>query len=202
VPLIESIKETVEKVAGWVRPSGLEVDESLRRRKPNVFRFADDGFIPNNPNLAFILYRSPVRVTGAPDPAALFEVLFARNGWKHSWRNGIYEYAHYHSQIHEVLGIARGTAMVRFGGSKGRIVKLRAGDVAILPAGIGHQRLDGGEDLLVVGAYPASGKYDECRGTPQERDRALKTIPRVPLPKKDPVYGSGGPLAHLWLKRM
>lgn len=202
MPLIESLKETVEKVTGWVRPSSREVDEALRRRKPNVFRFADDGFIPNNPDLAFILYRSPVRVTSAPDPAALFEVLFARNGWKNSWRNGIYEYAHYHSQIHEVLGIARGAAMVRFGGSKGRIVKLRAGDVAVLPAGIGHQRLEGDDDFLVVGAYPASGKYDECRASPEERDRALKTIPRVPLPKKDPVYGSGGPLARLWLKRV
>jgi uncharacterized protein YjlB len=202
VPLIESIKEKVEKVTGWMRPSGREVDEALRRRKPNVFRFTDDGFIPNNPYLAFILYRSPVRVTGAPDPAALFEALFARNGWKNSWRNGIYEYAHYHSQSHKVLGIAHGVAVVRFGGSNGRSLKLRAGDVAILPAGIGHQRLDGGDDLLVVGAYPASGKYDECRASPEERDRALKTIPKVPLPKKDPVYGSGGPLLHLWLKRV
>jgi len=92
--------------------------------------------------------------------------------------------------------------MVRFGGSKGRIVELRAGDVAVLPAGIGHQRLEGDDDFLVVGAYPASGKYDECRASPEERDRALKTIPRVPLPKKDPVYGSGGPLARLWLKRV
>jgi uncharacterized protein YjlB len=202
VPLIESIKKKVERVTGWVRPSGREVDEALRRRKPNVFRFADDGFIPNNPYLAFILYRSPVRVTGAPDPAALFEALFARNGWKSSWRDGIYEYAHYHSQSQEVLGIAHGAAVVRFGGSKGRSFKLRAGDVAILPAGIGHQRLDGGDDLLVVGAYPPSGKYDECRASPEERDRALKTIPKVPLPKKDPVYGSGGPLSHLWLKRV
>jgi hypothetical protein len=49
-------------------------------RKPNVFRFADDGVIPNNPQLPFIFYGSPVRVVGAVDPAALFEVLFARNG--------------------------------------------------------------------------------------------------------------------------
>jgi hypothetical protein len=46
VTLIESIKETVEKVTGWARPSGKEVDEALRPRKPNVFRFADDGIIP------------------------------------------------------------------------------------------------------------------------------------------------------------
>jgi uncharacterized protein YjlB len=200
MPLIESIKETVEKLTGWALPSDQEVDEALRRRKANVYRFADDGLIPNNPDLPFILYRGPVRVDIAPDPAALFQALFARNGWEDSWRDGIYDYAHYHSQIHEVLGIARGVAKVRFGGPKGRIVKLKAGDVAILPAGTGHQRLDKGGDLMVVGAYPASGKYDECRASPEERDRAVQTIPKVAIPKKDPVYGSGGPLVRLWLK--
>jgi uncharacterized protein YjlB len=63
-----------------------------------------------NPKLPFIFYRSPVRVVRAADPAALFEVLFARNGWKDSWRYGIYDYAHFHSQIHEVIGIAHGEA--------------------------------------------------------------------------------------------
>jgi uncharacterized protein YjlB len=201
MPLIESIKENVEKITGWARPSLREVDAALRRRKSNVFRFGDDGVIPNNPELPFIVYRGPVRLVDAPDPAALFEVLFARNGWKGSWRNGIYDYVHYHSRTHEVLGIARGEARVRFGGSKGRVVKLRAGDVAILPAGTGHERLDKGADLLVVGAYPPVGKYDECRTSPEEHAEAVKTIPKVPLPRKDPVYGSGGPLAHLWLRR-
>jgi uncharacterized protein YjlB len=85
--------------------------------------------------LPLILYRGPIRTADAPDPAALFEVLFDRNGWKGSWRDGIYDYVHYHSQIHEVLGIARGQVTVRLGGSRGRAFKLKAGDVAILPAG-------------------------------------------------------------------
>ena len=43
------------------------------------------------------------------DPAAEIENLFADNGWGHGqWRNGIYPFVHYHSMIHEVLGIARG----------------------------------------------------------------------------------------------
>jgi hypothetical protein len=37
-----------------------------------------------------------------------------------------------------VLGIARGKGWVRFGGKTGRIFTLKAGDVAILPAGTGH----------------------------------------------------------------
>ena len=42
------------------------------------------------------------------DPAAVIEDLFGANGWRGTWRDGIYDYAHYHSRIHEVLGIARG----------------------------------------------------------------------------------------------
>jgi uncharacterized protein YjlB len=200
MPLIEILKEKVEKITGWGRPTRREVDAALRERKPNVFRFADDGIVPNNRKLPLIVYRGSVRTAGAADAAALFEVLFERNGWKDSWRNGIYDFVHYHSQIHEVLGIARGHATVRFGGSQGRAFRLKAGDVAILPAGTGHKRIDEGEDFLVVGAYPAFGKYDLCRGSKEEHERAMNTVPKVPIPKKDPVYGSGGPLAHLWHK--
>jgi uncharacterized protein YjlB len=202
MPLIETIKEKVEKITGWGRPTRRDVEAALRPRKPNVFRFTDDGLIPNNGKLPLIFYRGVVRTADVPDPAALFEVLFESNGWKSSWRDGIFDYVHYHSQIHEVLGIAHGHAMVRFGGSRGRVLKLKAGDVAILPAGTGHERLDKGDDLLVVGAYPAFGKYDLCRVSEEEHDRAVKTIPKVPIPKKDPVYGSGGPLIHLWHKNV
>jgi uncharacterized protein YjlB len=50
----------------------------------------------------------------------------------------------------------------------------------------------------VVGAYPASGTYDECRGSSEEHARALKSIPKVRLPGKDPVYGVDGPLFDFW----
>ena len=186
--------------------SGLPVSASPRRplctvvrgRKAHALAFADDGAIPNNANLPFIYYRSPVRLAHASDPAAIFEELFASNGWKDSWRNGIYDYLHYHSGTHEVLGIARGHVRVRFGGRKGKIVALRTGDVAILPAGTGHQRISASRDLLVVGAYPPSGNYDECKGSRAEYARALRSIPKLRLPAKDPVYGADGPLLDLW----
>jgi uncharacterized protein YjlB len=160
-------------------------------------RLKDDGTIPNNP-LPFVLYSRAVELAGSDDPAAVLEQLFATNGWGDSWRNGIYDYVHYHSRIHEVLGIARGNARVRFGGDAGRLVEVRAGDVAVLPAGTGHQCLGASDDFLVVGAYPPSGTYDECRGASDEHARALKTIPKVRLPRKDPVLGADGPLLRLW----
>ena len=160
--------------------------------------FDDDGAIPNNPTLPLVHYRSPVRLTHAPDSAAVLEELFASNGWGGSWRNGIYDFLHYHSGSHEVLGIARGHARVHFGGRNGKIVALRAGDVVILPAGTGHQRVAASRDLLVVGAYTAAGQYDECKGSPEEHAHALQSIPRVALPARDPVYGADGPLLDCW----
>lgn len=165
---------------------------------PLTLRFADDGLIPNNVRLPLVLYRHAVHVAGAADPAALFEQAFARNGWDKSWRDGIYPFAHYHSMIHEVLGIARGTARVRFGGESGREIEVAAGDVAVLPAGTGHQCLAASPDLLVVGAYPPDGTFDLCRATPDAHARARTTIPRVPPPKADPLYGADGPLIALW----
>jgi uncharacterized protein YjlB len=199
VPLIDTIKEGVEKLTGWARPLQREVEEAIRPRKPRSFTFADDGVIPNS-DLPLLVYRGAVHLSDARDPAALLEVLFARHGWKGSWRDSIYDYTHYHSQTHEVLGVARGTARVRFGGAEGRIISLKSGDVAILPAGVGHERIEASPDLLVVGAYPRPDRYDECRASLGEHDKARQRIARVPRPKKDPVYGAEGALPRLWLK--
>src|SRR5258707_8189913 len=196
--VLESLKKTFEQITGVGKPSAASLHRFIRRRKAHAGIFHDDGAIPNNPILPFIHYRSPVRLTHAPDPAAVLEELFECNGWSDSWRNGIYDFLHYHSGTHEVLGIARGHARVRFGGRDGKIVTLRAGDVVILPAGTGHQRISASRDLLVVGAYTAAGQYDECKGSPEEHARALQSIPKVRLPARDPVYGADGPLLDSW----
>ncbi len=184
--VLESVKEKFEKITGSARPSVGDLDAALRPRKANAFWFKDDGVIPNNPKLPLVLYRGPVRLSGKFDPAAIFEELFERNGWGDSWRNGIYDYEHYHARVHEVLGIARGHARVRFGGAKGRALKLKAGDVVILPAGTGHERLSGSEDLLVIGAYPPSGTYDECRRGAKRTSTTARArpFPRSRSPEK------------------
>ncbi len=162
--------------------------------------FKDDGAVPNNPALPALVYKSVVNVAGAQDPAAAIEKTFKDNGWGHGqWRNGIFPFVHYHSMIHEALGIARGQARVQLGGKDGETLDFTAGDVAVLPAGTGHQRLVGSEDFLVVGAYPPEGTYNLCRGdNPADRDKALGTIPKVPVPASDPVQGKDGALPRLW----
>jgi uncharacterized protein YjlB len=166
--------------------------------KPTTFMFADDGWVPNNARLPFLFYRGAISLAGTPDPEEAIEKTFRSNGWGDMWRNGIFPSVHYHSMIHEGLGVARGRAKVRFGGSKGKEVDLRQGDVVVLPAGTGHQCLWASPDLMVIGAYPKVGRYDLCRGSKAERKTALQTIPNVPLPDTDPVFGKSGPLTRLW----
>jgi uncharacterized protein YjlB len=195
--VLESLKKLAEKATGLARPSRGQARSLVQVRKANAFSFKDDGVIPNNAHWPLVLYWGAVSLPANLDAAAIMEDLFNENGWRDSWRNGIYDYVHYHSRIHEVLGIARGKGTVRFGGNNGRTVQLKAGDVAILPAGTGHQCLAASADFLVVGAYPPSGTYDECT-TSEDHARALKTIPKVGRPRKDPVYGSRGPLMAAW----
>lgn len=168
-----------------------------RSAPPTTHFFTDDGVIPNNP-LPLLLYRGAIDLAGSPDPERVIEKTFAANGWGDMWRNGVYPYVHYHSMIHEAMGIARGHAAVRFGGENGQIIKLVSGDVVVLPAGTGHQRMSQSDNLMVIGAYPPSGQYNLCRGSKADHDKALASIPNVPQPETDPVFGAEGPLLTLW----
>jgi uncharacterized protein YjlB len=189
------LKKTAEepKDKGKPRPP-----RTACQAKPLTFDLKDDGFVPNNSALPLVFYRRAVRLDAASDPAAVYEAIFHSNGWGDTWRDSIYDFVHYHPGIHEVLGIARGHALVQFGGSSGREPEVKPGDVAILPAGTGHRRLWGSDDLLIVGAYPSTGKYEEYRATKEEHDQALAKIANVPLPQSDPIYGRDGLLLRLW----
>lgn len=145
--------------------------------------------IPNNPRLPVLLHRGALP---PGDPAAA-EALFARHGWHPAWRNGIYDFHHYHPNAHEALAIAAGRLRVRLGGEAGVTLDLAAGDVVVLPAGTGHRNLGQSADLLVVGAYPPGPPPEQCTGRPGELARARHAIPRVPDPPADPVTGAPYP---------
>lgn len=159
--------------------------------------FRDDGKIPNNRELPLLIYRG-VLDDGGKDPAARCESLFARNHWRGAWRNGIYNYDHFHATTHEVLGIVRGHVQVRFGGEAGLIVDVGARDVVVIPAGVGHKNMEASADLLVVGAYPGGREPDICTGTRWEHDHAVESVAEVPRPDRDPVFGNTGPLLERW----
>jgi uncharacterized protein YjlB len=164
--------------------------------EPLAIVFEDDGLVPNNP-MPFLVYKGAVTLDTAY-PERTIEGLFGTHGWGDMWRNGVYDYLHYHSTVHEALGVARGHARVRFGGDHGREFQIATGDVAILPAGTGHQCISASPDFSVVGAYPPGAKMQITRPTPENHAMALKTIPHVKLPETDPVMGLDGPLVRLW----
>ena len=166
-----------------------------RTTDPEIIQLSRNAWVPNNDLLPVLLYHGAIDVTG-PDAASSFEQALVRHGWPPQWRNGIYDFHHYHSTAHEVLGIAAGNARVVLGGPGGHEFTLTAGDVVVLPTGTGHCRLKASSDFLVIGAYPPKQSWDICRSAPSqtERDR-MRTLP---FPASDPVAGSGGPLTRLW----
>jgi uncharacterized protein YjlB len=157
--------------------------------------FADDGRFPNSV-LPVIIYRQAIAFADATPEA--MEALFDANGWPSQWRAGVYDYHHYHSTAHEVLGVASGSATLQLGGPAGRSFSVEAGDVVLLPAGTAHRCEGADADFLVVGAYPPGQRWDILRGDPADRPEADQRIARVPLPGTDPVGGQGGPVLEKW----
>ncbi|BFT62826.1 cupin [Pseudomonas moorei] len=155
-----------------------------------------NGWVPNNPRLPVLIYIKAIAAEGS-DPAALFEEIFNANGWPPQWRDGIYDYHHYHTQGHEVLGIASGYAHVMLGGPEGRVLEVSAGDVLLLPAGTGHCNLRASDDFLVVGAYPPGQHADICREAPSPEQ--LRNIEQLTFPEQDPVPGQPGAVRRYWM---
>ncbi len=162
----------------------------MRALEPH--RFAADGWFPNSP-LPLLVYRGAL-----PADADAIEQCFERHGWSGCWRNGIFPFHHFHSNAHEVLGIAAGEARVQFGGPSGEVVSVRAGDVVVIPAGVGHCNRGQSPGLLVIGAYPGGADYDTRLGEPGEYEEACRSVAAVPVPASDPVEGHRGALLRLW----
>jgi uncharacterized protein YjlB len=158
--------------------------KTLRRL---YFEKASD--VPNS-SLPVILVRSAL----PPNTSAKewgFREAFKRNGWTGLWTDTIYDYTHFHSNAHEVLAIAEGKVSLRLGGAEGSLVRLRADDMIVIPAGVGHRRVGPDEGLKVIGAYPPGQSHFDMK-------RQARAIPKVTLPRADAFYGSDGLLIRCW----
>ena len=164
--------------------------------KSEKYQFKDDGRIPNS-KLPLLIYRGVL--SDKEDASNVIDV-FEANNWTNSWDNGIYSYHHYHSTSHEVLGVYAGSALLHLGGESGERLRVKAGDVIIIPAGVGHKKLEASNDFAVVGAYPEGRDWDVLKGKPGERPRADENIAGLPIPKSDPVFGIDGGLTKTWSK--
>src|SRR6266849_5006542 len=116
----------------------------MQQAEPEVYYFKDDGKIPNS-KYPVLIYRNAFTARG-DEGASWLEQTFAAHNWTNSWRNGIYPFHHYHSTSHEVLGVYNGSVLVQLGGESGKKLKIQAGDIVIIPAGVGHKNL--GDDNL------------------------------------------------------
>lgn len=171
------------------------MNEASRRVKTRMFE--DDGSIPNNQELPLLVY--PGVFSGTDDLDSTFRAMLEENGWGGAWRNGVFPYHHYHSISHEVLAVVSGGATLTFGGESGTTMQVEAGDVVVIPAGVGHKNEGSSSDFSVIGAYPRGQEsYDVRTGEEGERPEVLENIREVALPEKDPMFGEEGPLVEHW----
>ena len=180
---------------------GSEGDGAARVAAPGAaeiraLRFADDGTVPNHPDLPVVLMRGAL-ASGASADAIV--ALLEANGWGGTWRWRVFDYHHYHPNAHEVLAVASGWAELMLGGPRGERVRVEAGDVLVLPAGTGHCQVEAGAGFEAVGAYPPGQEGVEI--VRAERPYAPGTPARIKAvlqPETDPIQGAAGPLMAAW----
>ena len=92
-----------------------------------------------------------------------------------------------------------GSASITFGGPQGEEIKVRAGDAAVIPAGVGHRNEGSDSEFSVIGAYPRGQEnYDLRTGEEGERPEVPENIRNAALPESDPLFGEKGPLLQRW----
>ncbi|RYZ42635.1 MAG: hypothetical protein EOP49_28230 [Sphingobacteriales bacterium] len=165
-----------------------------------IYNLRDDGVIPNS-KYPVIVYHGVLDAT-CEAAADFLQSKFEKNGWSNSFRWRVYNYHHYHTNTHEVLGVYAGNALLQLGGSKGEKLQVRVGDVIVLPAGTGHISLSHSDDFAVVGAYPGGIEPDLIRLEDQRPEGVSEKVDSVPVPEHDPVYGElANGLVHSWKER-
>ena len=128
----------------------------------------------------------------------LGRALFRKNGWQGTWVYTVFPYWHFHTRGHEVLGCVSGKATIGFGGDRGIKVEVEAGDVCVIPAGVGHRKFAASDDFLMAGAYPPGQEGNIVRPGQIDGARAAREIAAVKLPETDPISGGLDGVVEAW----
>ena len=160
-----------------------------------LHHFLPDGGIPNSGlPLLFWKGRLPVEARGGERAQALFR----RNAWQGTWVYTVLPYWHFHTRGHEVLACVSGTARLGFGGNRGLKADVAAGDVCVIPAGVGHRRYDASADFQMAGGYPPGQEGNIVRPGEMDEDAIAREIAGVALPERDPISGLRDGLVPVW----
>lgn len=174
-----------------------ERSDSRATTQPQIeaFRLEPHAWVPNNRCLPLIVYRHAFD-PATRDLAGQVDQRFAQHGWPVQWHDGVFDYHHFHSTAHEVLGVIAGAAELIVGGPGGRTLRIATGDVLLLPAGTGHCLVAREDAFQVAAGYPQGQQWDIRRDalTPDE----LRAMEALPFPACDPVWGERGPLIGRW----
>ncbi len=187
----------ISKVA---RQPTLTTIEKRVNTNPHILHFVikRNKNFPNS-KLPVLVYQKALDLPAQKHKASkMVQKIFLRNGWSNTWTNGIYDFHHYHSITHECMGVSTGHATVTLGGPKGRKIKLTAGDIIILPAGVAHKCFAHSPDFECIGAYPQGKDYDTNIGSAAEYKKAKINISRLSVPASDPLLGEHGFLKVYW----
>ena len=78
------------------------------------------------------------------------------------------------------------------------VLDVAAGDAVLIPAGVGHCRVDDAPGLSVVAAYPPGCRPDMCRQGEGDPAGIRKRIADVGVPLRDPILGSAAGAPVRW----
>jgi len=163
-----------------------------------AFSIEENPPFPNHP-LPVLYYPNALNeLLEKSDSAEAVLAFFSDNGYSNGWVNGIYDYHHFHSNTHEVLGCIAGRSTVQLGGPDKDEYPFSKGDVILLPAGVAHKLTDSTDDFKIVGAYPNGMEPDMQRGEASNYDTVQKRAYDTLVPATDPVNKFKGPVQKYW----
>lgn len=169
---------------------------------PTKYFLKDDGVFPNN-ILPVVLYRKALTIPMSEFLLYMYlKLIFYENGWTRNWRGGIFNFNHYHSNAHEVLGVCSGKTSLLLGGEDGTEINIEKGDVLVIPAGVAHKNLGRENNVSCIGGYFEGITYDMNYGNQNERPGTDLNIASLPIPDTDPLYGRNDGIVTLWQKSL